>query len=134
MSELIANDYATLLVDVKQRIRAAQYEALRKVNKELIALYWDIGQMIVEQQQGQTWGKSVIQNPAKDLQSEFPGVSGFSAANLWRIRLFYETYFNQAKLAPLVRQIRWSHNTIIIERYDDNSYKDVQEGSCNKRQ
>jgi predicted nuclease of restriction endonuclease-like (RecB) superfamily len=116
MSELIANDYATLLTDVKQRIRAAQYAALRKVNKELIALYWDIGQMIVERQQGQTWGKSVVENLAKDLQAEFPGVSGFSAANLWRIRLFYETYVSYEKLAPLAREIGWSHNIIIMER------------------
>ena len=64
MSDLISNDYATLLAEVKERIRAAQYVALRAVNKELIALYWDIGQMIVTRQQGETWGKSVVQQLA----------------------------------------------------------------------
>jgi predicted nuclease of restriction endonuclease-like (RecB) superfamily len=120
MNELIPDDYVTLLTDIKQRIRTAQYEALKKVNQELIALYWDMGRVILERQQGQTWGKSVIQNLAKDLQSEFPGMGGFSAANLWRIRLFYETYFNQVKLAPMVREIGWSHNIIIIERCKDD--------------
>ena len=68
MSNLIPNDYATLLAEVKERIRVAQYAALRAVNKELIALYWDIGQMIVTRQHGGTWGKSVVQQLAADLR------------------------------------------------------------------
>jgi hypothetical protein len=54
MNGLIPKDYATLLGEIKQRIRAAQYEALKAVNKEMISLYWDIGRMIVERQQGDT--------------------------------------------------------------------------------
>lgn len=57
MSELIPTDYAALLGEVKQRIRAAQYEALKAVNKELIALYWDIGRLIVERQRAEAWGQ-----------------------------------------------------------------------------
>lgn len=95
MSELGASNYSELLVEIKQRIRSAQYEALKAVNKELIALYWDIGRMIVTRQQGETWGKSVVETLSKDLQAEFPGISGFSAANVWRMKLFYETYVNK---------------------------------------
>lgn len=108
MNEMISKDYATLLGEVKQRIRSAQYEALKAVNKELISLYWDIGRMIVERQQGDTWGKSVVEQLAKDLQAEFPGMSGFSSSNLWRMKLFYETYASNEKLAPMVREISWS--------------------------
>jgi hypothetical protein len=61
MPILLPNDYAELLNSIKERIRSAQYAALRAVNKELIALYWDIGRMIVERQQGKTWGKAVVQ-------------------------------------------------------------------------
>jgi predicted nuclease of restriction endonuclease-like (RecB) superfamily len=82
MSKLIPNDYATLLADVKECVRSAQYAALKAVNKELINLYWDIGSMIVERQKGKTWGKSVVEKLAKDLQAEFPGMSGFSVQNL----------------------------------------------------
>jgi hypothetical protein len=60
MSELLPPDYATLLAEVKERIRTAQYAALRAVNQQLIALYWDIGRLIVERQQGETWGRSVV--------------------------------------------------------------------------
>ncbi len=103
MSELDRGNYGELLIAVKQRIRAAQYEALKAVNKELITLYWDIGRLIVTRQQGETWGKSVVKNLSVDLQAEFPGIQGFSTANLWRMKLFYETYVDNAKLAPLVR-------------------------------
>ena len=57
MNELLPETYTGLLHEIKARIRKAQYEALKAVNKELIALYWDIGRMIVEQQQGQTWAR-----------------------------------------------------------------------------
>lgn len=120
MSNTISDNYRHLLIEVKQRIRSAQYEALKAVNREMINLYWDIGQIIVTQQQGASWGKSVVEQLAKDLQAEFPGISGFSAANLWRMRLFYESYVNNEKLAPLVREIGWSHNLVIVEKCKDD--------------
>jgi len=107
-------------MEVKQRIRSAQYEALKAVNREMINLYWDIGQMIVIKQQNDNWGKSVVEQLAKDLQTEFPGISGFSAANLWRMRLFYESYANNEKLAPMVREIGWTHNLAILEKCKDD--------------
>jgi len=120
MTEPIPQDYAELLGDVKERIRSAQYEALRKVNRELISLYWDIGRLIVERQRDAGWGRSVVETLANDLQAEFPGIGGFSAANLWRMRLFYDTYADNEKLAPLVREIGWSHNLIIMEKCKDD--------------
>ncbi len=120
MNELLPDSYPALLGEIKTRIQKAQYEALKAVNTELIALYWDIGGMIVERQQGQTWGQAVVKQLAKDLQADFPGMSGLSASNLWRIKLFYETYTGSTKLAPLVREIGWSHNLIILEKCKDD--------------
>jgi len=117
--ELPPNDYSRLLGEIKERIRSAQHDALRAVNRELVGLYSDIGRMIVERQAGASWGKSVVANLARDLQAEFPGVSGFSTANLWRMKLFYETYGQNPKLAPLVREIAWSHNLVIMEQCKD---------------
>lgn len=87
MSDTIPSDYIKLLAQIKERIRSAQYDALRAVNRELIALYWDIGQMIVTRQQGETWGKAVVQQLAADLRNEFHGVRGLSASNLWRMKV-----------------------------------------------
>jgi len=119
MSDLLPNDYIKLLAEIKERIRTAQYAALRAVNKELIALYWDIGQMIVSRQQEETWGRSIVQQLAADLRNEFPGIGGLSASNLWRMKLFYEAYAGNEKLAPMVREIGWTHNLIILERCKD---------------
>jgi hypothetical protein len=70
-------DYAGLLALVKERVRSAQYAALKAVNAELVGLYWDIGRMIVERQNAEGWGKAVVENLAADLRAEFPGVGGF---------------------------------------------------------
>lgn len=117
---ILPEDYGTLLAEVKDRLRDAQYRALRAVNKELVGLYWDIGEMIVKRQTEEDWGRSVVQMLAGDLQKDFPGISGFSASNLWRMKNFYETYRSSEKLAPLVREIGWSHNIIIMERCGDD--------------
>lgn len=120
MSELIPNDYRVLLGKIKQRIRSAQYEALKTVNKELISLYWDIGRIIDEQQREKSWGRSVVETLAKDLQSEFPGIQGFSAQNLWYMRQFHRTYENNQKLQPLVGEISWTKHLIIMSKCKDD--------------
>lgn len=114
------NGYGNLLGDIKERIRSAQYEALRAVNRELIGLYWDIGRMIVERQAREKWGKAVVEKLASDLQAEFPGIMGFSSSNLWRMRVFYEAYAENEKLAPLAREIGWTHNYVIFEKCKDD--------------
>jgi hypothetical protein len=75
MNNLRASDCGELLVEIKQRIHAAQYEALKAVNRELIALYWDIGQLLVTRQQGETWGKS--KTYLKIYKLNFQGYQGF---------------------------------------------------------
>ena len=117
--QLLPGDYASLLSEVKERIRSAQYEALRTANKELVALYWDIGAMITRRQNAEGWGKSVVERLANDLQQEFPGVKGFSVQNLWYMRQFYQEYQGSPKLQPLVGEIAWSHNLIIVQRCKD---------------
>jgi predicted nuclease of restriction endonuclease-like (RecB) superfamily len=112
-------DYAKLLTAVKERVRAAQYAALKAVNAELVGLYWDIGRMIVERQAGETWGKAVVQRLAVDLQYEFPGIRGFSAQNLWYMRQFYVEYNGNERLQPLVGEIAWAHNLAIMSKCKD---------------
>jgi predicted nuclease of restriction endonuclease-like (RecB) superfamily len=112
-------DYPALLAEVKTRIQSAQYAALRAVNKELVGLFWDIGRLIVARQHDAGWGKAVVAQLATDLQTDFPGTLGFSASNLWRMKGFFDAYSGAEKLAPLVREIGWSHNLIILERCKD---------------
>ncbi len=112
--------YTTFISNIKERIRSAQYEALKKVNKERVRLYWDIGKMIVEKQEQLGWGKSVVEQISKDLQNEFPGQNGWSSRNLWLMKQFYETYRNNEILQPLVAEISWSHNVQIMTKCKDD--------------
>ena len=84
-------DHAVLYT-VKSSSVSAQYAALKAVNQELVGLYWDIGRMIVERQMVEARGESVVKRLSADLQREFPGVGGFSASNLWRMKAFFEAY------------------------------------------
>ena len=61
----------------------------------------------------------MVGNLANDLQKEFPGISGFSVSNLWRMRLFYAAYADNEKLAPMVREISWTKNILIFEQCKD---------------
>ncbi|MBI3033216.1 DUF1016 domain-containing protein [Candidatus Woesearchaeota archaeon] len=116
MKTMRNKEYSVFIAEIKERIRSAQYDALKSVNKELIGLYWDIGKKIVRKQE---WGKAIVENVAKDLQAEYPGIKGFSSPNLWRMRTFYLSYRDNEKLAPLVREISWTKNIIIMEKCKD---------------
>lgn len=108
--------YGALLAEIKERVRTAQLEALRAVNRELVALYWDIGRMIVERQVDAVHGDAVADNLAGDLRKEFPGVTGFSRRNIFYMRELYTTYRDEPKVQPLVAQIGWTHNLVILQR------------------
>ena len=123
--------YGSFIKDIKTLIYRRQYEAMKKVNDELIQLYWEIGEEIERQQREQGWGKSIIEILSKELKKEFPGVKGFSTTNLWRMRSFYLEYsqksnlppsvgeIQKSNLPPLVAEIGWSHNCVIIEKCKD---------------
>lgn len=89
-SEIVG--YEPLVNDLKLLINKKQYHVLKMINAETINLYWEIGEEIYKQQEQNGWGKSIVQVLSKELQKEFPGAKGYSAANLWRMRNFYLTY------------------------------------------
>jgi len=120
MDKIENTDYKALLQEIKEQVYQSQYEALKQVNKQLIKLYWFIGKNITEKQKIHNWGKSIVENLSKDLQKEFVGVKGFSADNLWRMRKFFLRYKENKKLAPLVQEIGWSHNIIVMEKCKDD--------------
>ena len=127
----MANDlaiYSSFIKEIKELIYRRQYEALKKVNAELLQLYWEIGKEIDQKQCDQGWGQSVVQILAKELQKTFPGVQGFSARNLWLMRNFYVEYsqntklqptnmeIKNANLPPLVAEISWTKNVVIMQK------------------
>jgi predicted nuclease of restriction endonuclease-like (RecB) superfamily len=77
--------------------------------------------MISEKQKEKGWGKSVVVNLAQELQQEFPGMKGFSEANLWYMAQFYSQYQGNTKLESLIREIGWTHNLTILKKCKNTS-------------
>ncbi len=100
-------DYGPLLADIKNRVQAARIRAGLAANRELLALYWDIGRLILDRQHREGWGTKVIDRLSADLQREFPGQGGFSPRNLKYMRAFAEawpeTVIVQQPAAPLAK-------------------------------
>jgi predicted nuclease of restriction endonuclease-like (RecB) superfamily len=116
MKAIEPGEYKQFIIEVKEKIYKAQYEALKQVNEELIKLYWEIGELIVRRQEKHGWGKSIVENLSEDLQKEFPGTKGFSAQNLWYMKQFYIEYKDDSKLQPLVGEISWSKHLVIMSK------------------
>lgn len=100
--------------DVIAVIDDARSRAIRAVNAELINMYWEIGAYVSRKVRNAGWGKSVVADFSAFLQSRYPSSKGFSAQNIWRMKQFYETYRDSAKLSPLVREIAWTNNLVIM--------------------
>ncbi|MBL9210483.1 MAG: DUF1016 family protein, partial [Opitutaceae bacterium] len=98
-------DYSRFIAELTERIQSARVAAARAVNRELILLYWDIGRALVEKQKALGWGDSIVEQLARDLQKEFPGVTGFSSFNLWRMRQLYLEHSSEEFLAQLVPEL-----------------------------
>ena len=106
---------------LKQKIQEARLCAAISVNQKLIQLYWEMGEVIVENQKTQKWGARVLESLGKELQKSFPGMAGFSRANLFKMRAFYLAY---QKVSRGVRQfgdlpiaqIPWVHNLLLITK------------------
>lgn len=84
------------------------------MNRQLLELYWELGKEIYEKQKKAEWGDGLIDQLAKDLSREFPGMRGFSRANLFFIRKWYLFYESCGIVSQVVRQIPWGHNREII--------------------
>ena len=92
----------------------ARSRAMKAVNAELIQMYWEIGSYVSGRVKDGGWGKSVVADFSEFLQAHYPGTKGFSAQNIWRMKQFYETYCDNEKLSPLVREIPWTSNLLIM--------------------
>ena len=97
-------------------IQAARSRAVAAVNTTLIELYWSIGEYLTQKISRDGWGEGTVEELAATIQRRYPGVTGYSARNLWRMSQFFETYRDQPKLSPLVTELSWTHNLLIMSR------------------
>ncbi len=102
--------------EIIQLIEHSKQTALSMVNTSLIELYWQVGAYISQKLSSASWGEGVVDQLAAYLARTQPGLRGFTRPNLFRMRQFYETYQDDVKVSPLVRQLAWTHNIIILSQ------------------
>ena len=100
--------------EVVRLVEQARQRAYQAVNTELVGLYWQIGEYISRKLAAAEWGEGVVDSLAQHLARTMPGLRGFSAQNLWRMRQLFDTYGGDPKLSSLVRALPWTHNLIIL--------------------
>lgn len=125
-----STDYRQFVTDLKSRIASARLSAARRVNSELVTLYWDIGRGIVEKQQALGWGESVVEMVATELRAAFPDMSGFSARNVWDMKRLYEAYSAPDFLSQLVREMAKPASRLLLPQ----AVAEVQGASTIRRQ
>jgi hypothetical protein len=116
---LVNSDYAAFVAELKARIQSALISEARAVNRDLILLYWDIGRGIVEKQAALGWGESVIEQLAKDLQKAFPGMRGFSTANLWAMRRVYMECGRDPIIQQLAEELEMKKGAAVLEQAEE---------------
>ena len=112
MTESLDRSFA----EVVGLIHAARRRAYQAVNTALVDLYWQVGESVSRRIETGTWGEGTVDQLARYIAERHPDIRGFTRRNLYRMRQFFETYRHDEKLAPLVRQLPWSHNLAILSK------------------
>lgn len=125
MSELVPDDYAATLEDLKRQVHAARLRVQRKANNELLQLWWQIGRTVLDRQEAQGWGSKVLVRLAADLRAEFPSMKGFSRRNLLYMRAFALAWPDGSELVQRpVAQLPWGHVIELLDKLNDQELRD----------
>ena len=117
MNEIVVQNRNEQFAEIVSMIQHTRNEVVRLANTSLIDLYWRVGRYISDKISVSEWGDGVVKQLADYIEKNSPEIKGFSDKNLWRMKQFYETYKDvDEKLSPLVRQLSWTNNLIILSR------------------
>ena len=116
------NELEVSFEEIVKMVETRRNNACRKVNEELVSLYWDFGQYISEQVNDGNWGEKIIDKLSDFMKREYPTLKGFNKRGIYRMKQFYETYKDNEIVSPLVTQISWTNNIMIL-----SSTKSIEE-------
>ena len=108
----IVNDNS--IKDIVKVIETHRENAYRKVNEELVTMYYEIGKYLSEKVASEKWGSKVIDNIAYERNNKYPTLKGFDRRGLYRMMQFYDTYKDNEIVSTLLSQISWSNNIAIL--------------------
>lgn len=86
------NEIITAVEIIKTAILNSQYEAAKDVNRIQLGLYFEIGRFLASKKGKKTWGTGVLETISENLRKQLPGLRGFSATSLKKMRQFYENW------------------------------------------
>ena len=115
-----SNEYLEIVDSIRDEIKGAQYKATVSVNRELIMLYYNIGQVINEHK---SWGNKFIDNLAADIRLSFPSATGYSVRNLKYMAKFAAIYPDFEFVQQVVAQIPWGHNVVLMDKISDDTVR-----------
>ena len=95
-------------------IEESRQNALKKVNEELIKMYWKVGAFLSKEAEHVAYGDAYIDEISREIQEAFPGIKGFNRRGLYRMKKFYETYWDNEIVTPLLTQISWTNHLLIM--------------------
>ncbi len=113
---IVVRDYKDFFKEIKEKVLSSQIKAVLSVNRELIALYWEIGAKLHAKQKNEGWGSRVVQRLANDLKSAFPDMKGFSLTNIKYMMQFAKEYPDFLISQQIVGQIPWGHNILLLQK------------------
>mgnify|MGYP000023415508 FL=1 len=125
-----SKNYREFFMKIKEDIISARKKVYQTVNRQLVELYLTIGRNLYEKIEISKWGEGIVKRLSDDLQREFPDMKGFSSRNLWEMKKLYETYKDSKKLQPLVAELSWSHNLIILHKTESLEEKEFYLKTC----
>ena len=107
------SEYFDVLQDIKSKIKTAQHKAVLGVNKEMIILYWNIGNVIIKNSK---WGNKFIDSLAKDIKMALPNMTGYSTRNLKYMKKFTQEFPNFEFVQTVSAQLTWTHNITLLDK------------------
>lgn len=113
-------------------IEESRQSALKKVNEELIKMYWKVGEFLSKETEQASYGDAYIDEISKEIQETFPGIKGFNRRGLYRMKKFYETYKDNEIVTPLVTQISWTNHLLIMSGCKTDEEKEFYIRLCIK--
>ena len=85
-----------------------------KINEELILMYLDVGNFLYDLQQASKYGDKITTKAAEFMKNNHPHIKGFTKRNIERMVQFYKTYKDDEIATPLVTQLSWTNNLLIL--------------------
>ena len=98
----------------------------------MISLYWDFGRYISEKVNDSNWGDKIVDKLEDFMKREYPMMKGFNKRGIYRMKQFYETYKDYPIVSPLVTQISWTNNLIILSATNTMEEKEFYIKMCIK--